>query len=115
MPLEPSVTYLNDLNPAWPTGADPKSEGDDHTRRIKSALKASFPNIGGVMPVAHDQVASKNDIAQAQFQTVLPAQPGGTITYQLVTVGGSANWQPKTAIFDDSTKLAQAHATALSF
>jgi hypothetical protein len=91
MPLE-TGTYIADLNAANPAAADPKSQGDDHLRLIKSVLRSSFPNIAGVMPVAHDQVASKTDITNAQFATALPVQPGGALTYSLTSTGGSASW-----------------------
>lgn len=38
-------TWVSDLNAAWPIGAsDPRSQGDDHLRAIKSALQTTFPN-----------------------------------------------------------------------
>jgi hypothetical protein len=43
-----SVTYINDLVTTNPVGAtDPKSEGDDHIRNIKAALKNCFPGLAG--------------------------------------------------------------------
>lgn len=39
MPLE-AGTKISDLNPAWPLGSDPKAQGDDHIRLIKSILQA---------------------------------------------------------------------------
>lgn len=48
MPIE-SATYLDDLNPLYPDGADEKSEGDDHLRLLKSVLQATFPNIAGAV------------------------------------------------------------------
>ena len=48
MPLE-SVIHLDDLEVANPLGTDPRSEGDDHIRNIKKALKTDFPNITGVV------------------------------------------------------------------
>lgn len=60
-----------------------------------------------------DQIATAKMVTQAQFQTVLPAQPGGSTTYQLVTVGGSASWQAVTNIFDNPMRLAQAQALLL--
>ena len=48
MPLE-SATYINGLNSSNPTGADTKAEGDDHIRLIKSAVKATFPNLTGAV------------------------------------------------------------------
>jgi hypothetical protein len=44
MALE-SVTHLDDLEVANPLGTDPRSQGDDHIRNIKVALKTDFPNI----------------------------------------------------------------------
>lgn len=46
------ATYISDLNAAYPTSSDPKSQGDDHIRILKSALKATFPNINGVVLVS---------------------------------------------------------------
>lgn len=41
-------TYLEDLVPTNPVGAtDPKSQGDNHLRLIKSVLKATFPGLAG--------------------------------------------------------------------
>lgn len=48
MPLE-SATYINGLNASNPTGADTKAEGDDHIRLIKSAVKATLPNLTGAV------------------------------------------------------------------
>lgn len=46
-----SVTYIKDLDPAAPTGASPKSEGDDHVRNIKKGLKNSFVGFSGAILV----------------------------------------------------------------
>lgn len=43
-----SVTTISDLNELWPLGTDPRSEGDDHIRNVKKALKAQ----GGIVFVA---------------------------------------------------------------
>ena len=45
MPVE-SATYISQLNPAYPDGANPKSEGDNHLRLIKEVLQDQFPNFG---------------------------------------------------------------------
>lgn len=108
-------TSIGDLNPSNPGPGDAKSQGDDHIRLVKSILKLTFPLFTGPMPVAHDQVASKDYVNQTAFSTSLPGQPGGATLYQLTTTNGSATWQPVRAIFDDTTRLAQAQATALSF
>ena len=43
MALESPVVYVEDLVKTNPVGGDPKSEGDDHLRNIKTALQGSFP------------------------------------------------------------------------
>lgn len=55
MALE-TVTHISDLNVANPTVGDPKSQGDDHIRNIKSALKTDFPNITGPVTPSHTQL-----------------------------------------------------------
>ena len=44
MALE-STTYIDGLVATNPTGTDPRSQGDDHIRLVKSAVAATFPNI----------------------------------------------------------------------
>lgn len=38
MPIE-SATNPGELNPLWPLGTDPKSEGDNHLRLLKQVLQ----------------------------------------------------------------------------
>lgn len=54
MPLE-SALYISDLNVANPVSTDSVAQADDHIRLIKSAIKATFPNITG--PVTATQAA----------------------------------------------------------
>jgi len=43
-----SATYLDELVTTNPVGStDPKSQGDNHLRLIKSALKSTFPGLAG--------------------------------------------------------------------
>lgn len=42
-----AVTYPEDLVVTNPTTGDPKSEGDDHLRNIKTAIKNAFPGLAG--------------------------------------------------------------------
>lgn len=52
-----AATFIHQLNAAWPIGAsDPKAQGDDHLRLIKSTLQATFPNIAGAMTASHTQL-----------------------------------------------------------
>lgn len=107
-------TYISDLNDSNPTPGDPKSQGDDHIRLLKEAVLNSFPNIKGPMPVAHDQVASKNDIAQAQLTAELGDKPTGPGPYRLQLVNGVFVWQLD-SLFSDDDRLAEAVAVSLYF
>jgi hypothetical protein len=42
-------TYVGDLNTANPLSNDPKSQGDDHLRLIKTVLKNTFAGFSGVV------------------------------------------------------------------
>ena len=72
MPVE-TFDKIDSLNASNPVGAtDPKSQGDDHIRGIKSTLLATFPNIAGAVTLTHTQI---NDAAQkAVSNTFLAAQ-----------------------------------------
>jgi hypothetical protein len=50
------ATYINGLVVTNPTSLDPKSQGDDHLRLVKSVLKNTFPNIDGAVLVTEDQL-----------------------------------------------------------
>lgn len=52
-----AVTHISDLNIANPLAGDPKSEGDDHIRNIKIALKTDFPNINGVVSATDEELS----------------------------------------------------------
>lgn len=45
MPLE-SASYISELVATNPTASDPKSQGDNHLRLVKSVLQTQFPNFG---------------------------------------------------------------------
>ena len=55
MALE-STTYINGLVATNPTGTDPRSQGDDHIRLVKSAVGATFPNITGAVTATHTEL-----------------------------------------------------------
>ena len=50
--------YIKDLVASNPLGIDPKSEGDDHLRGIKSTLKSQFSGftLGKAITVNEDQI-----------------------------------------------------------
>lgn len=49
-------TYIDSLNTANPTATDPKSEGDDHLRLLKSTIKSTLPNVTGAVTATHTEL-----------------------------------------------------------
>ena len=47
MALESSVSVVKDLSKTDPVSSDPRSEGDDHLRNIKTALLGTFASFEG--------------------------------------------------------------------
>jgi len=41
-----TASYISQLDPTYPAAGDPKSEGDNHLRLVKTVLKTQFPNFG---------------------------------------------------------------------
>ncbi len=74
-------TYVNDLNTANPTSTDPKSQGDDHLRLIKSVLKNTFAGFPGLIVATgvEAQGATVNDYVV----TVSPAPAAYTANFFL--------------------------------
>ena len=58
MPIETDVTYITDLDDGLPQPGDTKSQGDDHLRLIKHALKNTFPTA--TRPVNFHRTIIKN-------------------------------------------------------
>lgn len=70
-----SATYINQLNAALPGATDPKSEGDDHIRLVKTTVKATFPNVTGVVSATHTElgyVAGVTSAVQTQLNAKAP-------------------------------------------
>lgn len=102
-------TYISDLVAANPTGTDPKSQGDDHLRLLKSTIKNSFPTINAplsatLVPFTPSGNIESNNV-QAAIQEVdseklsinggtingtLVLSPGGAYYVQATVTGGSA-------------------------
>lgn len=43
-----AVTKISDLNPLWPLGTDERSQGDDHLRAIKTALRSLLTDVNQI-------------------------------------------------------------------
>lgn len=103
MPLE-TATFINQLDAANPLGSDPIAAGDDHIRLIKSAVKATFPNITGAVSVSHTDLNTKVPNA---LQTT-----GGTMTGALVLSGApTVDLNPATKKYVDDLGATKADKT----
>lgn len=108
MPLE-SVTHISDLVATNPTSTDPKSEGDNHLRNIKTALKTDFPNISGPVTKTHTQLNNALD-KTGDTMTGPLAQALGTAALPSYTFSGDTNtgmWSPGADILAWSTAGAE--------
>lgn len=75
-----SVTFISDLVPTWPLGADKIRQGDDHLRAIKTAIKNTFPNIAGAVTLTHTQLNTlPNDFSAVLTEILKHVVPKGTI------------------------------------
>lgn len=85
------ATYISGLNSSNPVGAtDPKSQGDDHLRLIKSTLLNTFPNITGAMTASHTELNNLDGVTgkTGTGNVVLSASPTltGTLTAAAITL-----------------------------
>lgn len=58
MPVESPVTYISDLVVTNPVHGDGLAQADSHLRLIKSALKATFPNINGAVSAGQSDLTN---------------------------------------------------------
>ncbi len=96
-----TATYVNQFDVAKPTGSDPKSEGDDNFRHMKTVLKTTFPNVAGAVTPSHtvlNYMLGVTSEVQTQLNTkaslasptltgtpLAPTAAGGTNTTQIAT------------------------------
>ena len=77
MALE-TVVHISDLVATNPVVSDSRSEGDDHIRNIKDALKRDFPNINAIVSVTPAEL-NYLDGATSNIQTQITGIVAGTI------------------------------------
>lgn len=75
-----TATYINQLDATLPGINDPKSEGDDHLRLIKGAVKATFPNLTGAVTAT-----------QTDLNTVAGASTTGAVGFNVQTQAATDN------------------------
>ncbi len=84
-------TYISDLVATNPTSGDPKSQGDDHFRLLKSTIQATFPSITGAVTPTHTEL---NYVAGAtsSIQTQLTRATLTSGSVQATTSGTSIDF-----------------------
>ncbi|MBD3754216.1 MAG: hypothetical protein IE937_01075 [Gammaproteobacteria bacterium] len=98
MPLE-NVTHISDLVATNPASGDPMTQGDDHIRNIKTAIKNDFPNITGAVtttqaelnklagsPVTADDLTKLNSITVTADKINLLANVASDVQGQIDTI-----------------------------
>jgi len=88
-----SATYISGLNASNPVGAtDPKSQGDDHLRLLKSTILNTFPGITGAVSASHVELSLLDGVlgVTGSGNMVLSASPTltGTIIAAALTASG---------------------------
>jgi hypothetical protein len=99
-----TATKVEDLNAAYPTGSDQKSEGDDHIRLVKSVLLYTFAGAASTGVVgfnvytqppgtANTLAASTSFVVSAIAAAALSGSiPAGTNGQTLSVLSGAAAW-----------------------
>ena len=93
-----TATTINQLNASLPAAGDPKAEGDDHIRLIKSTVKATFPNVAGAVNPTHTEfnyVVGVTSAIQTQLDSKAPAaSPTFTGTVTIPSGASIAGYAP---------------------
>lgn len=110
MPLE-SGSYVNDLAITNPTSGDPKSQGDDHFRLIKSVLKVTFSGFLGAVVVR----GPESGTGAAYVVTPSTAIPSLQVGMRVQFITTNANTGPATLTVSAlaPTPLVHANGSAL--
>lgn len=76
-----AFTYISTLTTTNPTSSDPKSQGDDHIRGIKTALVNSFPAVAGAVSATNAELSYVSGVTSA-IQTQINAKaPSASPTF----------------------------------
>ena len=89
-----AVTYISDLNVAWPLSTDKRRQGDDHIRNTKLAIKNTFPNITGAVTVTQDILNGvPADLSDIITEILLHLEaPGSIKAWDLANKAIPAGW-----------------------
>jgi hypothetical protein len=102
-----TATTINTLDATYPASTDPKAEGDDHIRLIKSSIKTTFPNIAGIVSPTHIEVNYLDGVTSA-IQTQFDNLTGTFASYAPLASPSLTGTPTSTtpALTDGSTRIA---------
>lgn len=89
-------TYLSDLVATNPVSGDPKGQGDDHIRNLKTALQNTFPNASKAFrfPSTTAKTANFTIVSTEMHTTFIVDTTSGSVTATLPSLAvGDAGWQ----------------------
>lgn len=119
MALE-STTYIDGLVATNPTGTDPRSQGDDHIRLVKSAVKATLPNLTGAVTSTHTELnlldgvtATTTELNYNDVPTLGTVESSKTVTADAVGTTKNLKTQKQTEIVNPIGTIST--ATAIDF
>lgn len=81
MALEQDVDYISDLDRTSPGPAEFKSEGDDHLRNIKKALRQTVPGFAGAVFVAGQNGGAANVYTLTPTPALPSYEPGTMVVF----------------------------------
>ena len=94
MGLETGVTYIEDLNAAWPDGSvDTMDEIDSQIQNVKTGVQGSFPNLGAlaVTKTADEINNAQGQVVPATANNLAMLDTSGDLTDSLVESDGAGN------------------------
>ena len=108
-----TASYISQFDTTLPTASDPKSEGDNHLRLLKTVLKNQFPNFGtAAMNASHTELnymVGVTSAVQTQLNTLTStkaAKAGDTYTGTHSFAGATSVTVPTATAGDNSTTAA---------
>ena len=119
MALE-STTYIDGLVSTNPTGTDPRSQGDDHIRLVKSSVGATFPSLTGAVTSTQVELnlldgvtATTAEINYLDIPTLGTAEASKAVTSDAVGTTKNLKTQKQTEIVNAIGTVST--ATAINF
>ena len=105
-----SATTINQLDQTKPGINDLKSEGDDHIRLLKSAIKNTLPNLTGVVTPTHvelNRLAGVTSAIQTQIDAANAARIAGDDAANAARIAGDEAANAARIAGDDAANAAR--------